>query len=65
VALLVPNQTARRRSDWRIPTLAGLLALPSLGIFFVGVNFWLYVGSAWTLTLGALALGLFASAPRR
>jgi hypothetical protein len=42
-----------------------MLALPSLGILFVGVNFSLYIASAWFSVLGALVLGLLASAPRR
>jgi hypothetical protein len=65
VALLVPHLPRLHHPNWRMPALAGLLALPSLGVFFVGVNFSVYIASAWVLVLGALALGWRANASRR
>jgi hypothetical protein len=65
VAILVEElQVQEPRSLVLAPTLAALLALPSVAILLVGVNIWVYVAAAWAVALGALALGLLAPHPQ-
>jgi ABC-type phosphate transport system permease subunit len=65
VAILVEElQVQEPRSSFLAPTLAALLALPSVAMLLVGVSIWVYVAAAWAVALGALALGLLALRPQ-
>jgi hypothetical protein len=66
VALLVSPALERNGASWHRSALAGLLALPSLGIILgLALSPYFYYATGWVVALGALGLGLIALRQRR